>query len=245
MRKPRRCYRRGSAPVGLKSRGVPSGNATRIASALGSIADCVSISRPNPHVTVDAGIPAPAAVAVVGEKSAAPEAEAPKAVVEVSAAEVPAGEMGVSSAPAAAASAMAAGKAMAPGKAMAAAMSTSVATAMPASVATATSAGGRKGWARATAAPMAAVTAIAITVFRDMGASSFRTSIHPGAMLGPLSESAERFAAQMRRSCTARCPLGSVTPLSASGFRLPSALLDGDARVPRALTCVMLRVLPG
>ena len=60
----------------------------------------------------------------------------------VSAAEVPAGEMGVSSAPAAAASAMAAGKAMA------AAMSTSVAPAMPAAVASATSAGGRKGWGK-------------------------------------------------------------------------------------------------
>ena len=98
---------------GRESKGGAFGERNKVTSAV-RVRFRYRSADPDSHVTVDAGIPAPAAVAVVGVKPAAPEAEAPKAVVEVSAAKVAAGEMGVSSAPAAAAS----GKAMAAGKAV-------------------------------------------------------------------------------------------------------------------------------
>src|SRR4051812_7237966 len=133
---------------------------------------------PNSHVAVDAGIPAPAAVTVIGVEPAAPETDAAKAVVEMSAAMVSADDVGVAATPTAAAATEASMTSVsaAMSTSMAAAMSTSMSTSMSASMPTpmaaATSAGGHKRWARATAAPSAAVAAIAITVFRDIGALS-------------------------------------------------------------------------
>src|SRR6478609_9691694 len=91
---------------------------------------------PNSHVAIDAGIPAPAAVTVIGVESAAPETDAAKAVVEMSAAMVSAGDMGVAAAPTAAA-------------ATEASMSTSMSTSMAA----ATSAGGCKRWGKGDGSP--------------------------------------------------------------------------------------------
>src|SRR6476661_11287089 len=99
---------------------------------------------PNSHVAVDAGIPAPAAVTVIGVEPAAPETDAAKAVVEMSAAMVSAGDMGVAAAPAAAAATEASMTSVsaAMSTSMSAAMSTSMATSMPTPMAAATSAGG-------------------------------------------------------------------------------------------------------
>src|SRR4051812_27732922 len=110
--------------------------------------------------------------------------------------------------------------------------------------------------ARATAAPRAAVTAIAITVFRDMGALSSPDIHPPCVMLGPRSE--WRLNALQRkcgdvalRACDGRrylLPLNCVeshdhrspdprcsdqlASLSAPGLRLAPALLGDDRLHP-------------
>jgi hypothetical protein len=101
---------------------------------------------PDSHVAIDARIPAPAAVAVISVEPAAPETDAAKTVAKVSAAEVSAGDVGVSAAPTAAAATEAGMSTMSTVSTVAAAMAAAMSTSTP--MAAATSAGGRKRWGK-------------------------------------------------------------------------------------------------